>query len=297
MKEILVPLDGSKFGESVIPVALALAGLEGGRIHLVHVEESRPLVGGRIEEPSALELGDAYVAALEARIREEAGDVPLESRVLGGRVVETLLDYARDASIDLIVMSTHGRGSLSRFWLGSVADGVIRGSGVPVLLLRPDLRRTAESGSQVSCERLLVAMDHSEESERALATAVRLGRHLGAEMRLLEVVEVPPIPFVPEGVVPPVASPPDLGAARTRLQRLAEEVDEWATGIDVRARADDEAAEGILAEAQAWPADLIVLGTRGRGGAARMLLGSVADKVVRGTRRPVLVVPGSAGMR
>lgn len=289
MKSILVPLDGSDFGEFALPAALAFARASGGRIHLVHVEEPAPLVPGRIEEPPAVEWADAYVEDVQRRLAEVDG-VEVVPRVLVGDVAEQLLRRAKQVDADLVVMTTHGRGRFSRFWLGSVADAFLRQSSCPVLVVRPDPEGTVDLGRSPAFSRVAVGLDGSEDSVRALTLASDVAGRWDGVLRLVQILEVPPIPFVPKGVVEPLAPDYDLEEAAGLLEEVAEEAG-VSVGYDVEARAGERVAEELLEAAGEWEADLLVVGTRGRGGAARMLLGSVADKVIRGSRGPVLVVP------
>lgn len=289
MKNILVPLDGSDFGEFALPGALAFARAFGGRIHLVHVEEPAPLVAGRLEEPPAVEWADAYVEDVQRRLAE-VDDVDVVPRVLVGEVAEELFRRAKQVDAELVVMTTHGRGRFSRFWLGSVADALLRHGPCPLLVVRPEPEETVDLGRPPSFRRIAVGLDGSQDSERALALASDVAGRWDGELRLIQVLEVPPIPFVPEGTVEPLAPDYDLEEAAALLEDVAERTGVGAT-YDVEARAGERVAEELLEAAGEWDADLLVVGTRGRGGAARMLLGSVADKVIRGSRGPVLVVP------
>ena len=140
---ILVPLDGSEFGEHALPHALSIAERAGATLQLlrVHVPVA-PLYGGS-------EL--AADVALDATVREQENDylggvhkrltgvpgVPATPVLLDGPVAEAIHDQAVASRTDLVVMATHGRGPWSRLWLGSVADKVIRGATVPVLVHRP----------------------------------------------------------------------------------------------------------------------------------------------------------------
>jgi len=289
MKKILVPLDGSDFGEFALPAALAFARAYDGRAHLVHVEEPAPLVPGRIEEPPAVEWADAYVEDVQRRLAE-VDDVETVPRVLVGEVAEQLLRRAKQIDADLIVMTTHGRGRFSRFWLGSVADALLRQASCPLLVVRPDPEEPVDLSRTPTFGRVAVGLDGSENSERALAVASDVADRWDGALRLIQILEVPPIPFVPEGVVQPLAPDYDLEELTDLLDEAAEH-----TGVsvdyEVEARAGERVAEELLDAAGEWEADLLVVGTRGRGGAARMLLGSVADKVIRGSSGPVLVVP------
>lgn len=293
MNTIMVPLDGSRFGEFALPYAIEIASRSEARIHIVHVAARLPLVPSRIEEQPVVEWADEYMDDVVRRIRT-VRDVEVEATVLEGVTRDLLLERARNLSADLIVMTTHGRGGIDRAWLGSVADAVVRAAHVPVLAIRPEEHVAPDLAKPPGLQRILVATDGSEESGAALAVAEEVGRLMDGELRLVQVLEVAPVPFVPEGVVAPRASEDDVEAARRALEEIAEGPRSRGTDVDVTVRVDDRAFEGILVEADAWPADLVVVGTRGQGGAARLFMGSVADKVVRTCGRPVLVVPPSA---
>jgi len=143
-KRIIVPLDGSRFAESALPYAQMLAGFGSGCIELVRVAV-HPSSYVYVSDPATLaSLYDsdrahceAYLQGVAERIHRETG-LKVSTTVLEGPVADALLDHATKAGADLIVMSTHGRSGMERWLLGSVAERVMRGAKMPVMLIRPD---------------------------------------------------------------------------------------------------------------------------------------------------------------
>ena len=140
MRAILVPLDGSHFGEQALPWAIALAERTGAVLHLVHVDSPvmDAYAGGypgryALSPDRKVERYQQERHYLETLHRRISGSTHIAATwtVLMGTVAETLVDYAGREKISLIAMTTHGRGPLARFWLGSVADRLIRQAGRP----------------------------------------------------------------------------------------------------------------------------------------------------------------------
>jgi nucleotide-binding universal stress UspA family protein len=182
-------------------------------------------------------------------------------------------------------MATHGRGSLAPLWLGSVADYLLRTVSVPILLVRP---------SDVPCwfRAVLVPTDFSADSLAILEPVTRFARLTQAHVTLLHVVGLngqnggPPY----RQRHPPDAVPVLTADAQHRLDQLADRL--RADGLRAAARvvAGRDIAGTILAQIGATPADFLALTTHGAGGFRDRLLGSVADKVIRSSTAPVLVL-------
>ena len=134
LKKILVPVDGSTFGEYALPTALELSRQADADIRLAMVNQPAGLMGGWEEAFQSTHI--TYLESLEAKVAEVAAS-PVSTALLDGDVPDALCQEAIRSDSDLIVMSTHGRGGLTRMWLGSVADAVVRQSSTPVLLVRP----------------------------------------------------------------------------------------------------------------------------------------------------------------
>lgn len=287
---ILVPLDGSHFAEEAIPHALDLVRRAGARLHLVTVRTPTAALlaglAGRYGESGAADPEQLYLDRICERLCDELGE-SVSFSLLDPPVADALNDYIDEHGIDLVVMTTHGRGGLSRAWLGSVADALIRRVTVPVLLFRPGMEQRS-----TSFRHILVPLDGSAESEAAVPRALELGQLTGARYTLLRIVQMP---FLMEGLTSAELLRVDAdeldrrrGDAERYLHTLADRMDK---GPDVRTTTllHERPADAILAHARDCDADLIVMATRGLGGWKRMVLGSVADKVLRGAEQPVLL--------
>lgn len=146
-------------------------------------------------------------------------------------------------------------------------------------------------------ERILVPTDFGPSAEQALQLAMRLARETSAELQILHVYAIPVVPIAAgAGMYPAAAAPYPLtlldavrDSAQQQLDALLEKVRLTCPTATARLQEGDARRE-ILATAEEWGADLIVIGTHGRTGVARVLLGSVAEHVVRHSRIPVLTV-------
>ena len=297
-RALLVPLDGSSFAEQALPLATELAVRAGAVLHIVLVHHSIALVPGP-GEPVVFQpaVDDAtrqqeldYLAVISAPIAA-AGTLVVVTCVLDGPVAESIAGYARNSAIDLVVLTTHGRGVLTRFWLGSVADRLVRLLDQPMLLVRPQASRGAPTAAML--RRILIPLDGSPLAATVLEPATRLGELLGAEFTLLRaLVLLPPVILPFPGVVPPeltVTSTTQQLEATRYLHDVAHQLRlrglEVATAVEVAGNP----VAAITEYAERHAADLIAVATHGYGGATRVLLGSVADKLLRTATVPLLV--------
>lgn len=288
-RSILVPLDGSAFSEHALPLALSLARRADAQVHLAHVHvEPSPLLT-RVHDSEMRAAEQMYLEGIVQRI-EATWNVPLTTIMLDGPIVQQLHSYMTDSAADLVVMTTHGRGPITRFWLGSVADALIRQTSVPVLLVRPR-DQLLDLVHEPSINRMLVPLDGSSLAEQVLPYASALGRLTDAEYTLLQAVELPIIAYSTE--VPTVvmdSMTPE--ALREYAQNYLDTVADRLRGQGLRVQTAtmiNQAAASILTYAQEHAIDMIALETHGRTGLARWILGAVADKVIRGATVPVLV--------
>jgi nucleotide-binding universal stress UspA family protein len=305
IRSLLVPLDGSTFGEHALPLALSLARKAGATVHLAHVHQVAPpptVAGFTMLDSLDLHLRQdeqAYLADATRRIREQV-DLPVDNALLDGEVAPALREFGAKKKVDLIVMSTHGRGALGRFWLGSVADDLLREPPSPVLLIhpqegRPDIRR------EVPLKSILITLDGTPLSEQAIESAFMVGQPFESRVTLVRVIKPVIRPtYLPEGTSVAGITHSVLEEIHTLQETTRSEAVEYLEGIARKLRPrgievatrvviDENPASAILREAQFCKADLIVMETHGRRGLKRMFLGSVADKVVRNGNVPVLL--------
>jgi nucleotide-binding universal stress UspA family protein len=214
--------------------------------------------------------------------------------LLAGWPPRSLAAYVLQNHIDLVVMTTHGRGGFSRFWLGSVADELLRRVSSPVLLFRPS------EAPPTAFDRILIALDGSAASEAALESSLASGLlSQGSRITLAHVVESAAVTLSRLPRLPTLDFPDRTEvvrkAATARLEQIATRMRGGELPTDVKVVIGPGVAEQILELAASEGSDLIIVGTHGARGVERLLLGSVADKVVRGATQPVLVVPARTG--
>ncbi|MEW5977219.1 MAG: universal stress protein [Acidobacteriota bacterium] len=272
--KILVPLDGSSFAEQALPMAELLSHSFSSQLTLVSVigPNQRVVLNSKSESHLPREQRD-LATYLEGMVWQlEKKGLKAESDLTSGPVAEKISTLAHDLDSDLIVMCTHGRSGVERWFLGSVASRLVGLANIPILLIRP----TDEWKSRGSrFKRFLVSLDGSQESESALRYARALAKRFGSEIVLLS---------VPENEV--------------EVERLQNYLDNVAAALHERGFKAQAVVTGsgpartILAVSESDGMDLILMATRGRGGIGRDLsVGSVAARVVQATQCPVFLVP------
>jgi nucleotide-binding universal stress UspA family protein len=230
----------------------------------------------------------------------EVTNVSLSSVLLDGLVPGAINRHAMESGADLIVMTTQGRGPAARFWLGSVADALVRQSTIPMLIVPPQ-ESEADLTEEPKFGRVLIPLDGSELAEQILESAVAVAGAMQAEITLLRVVQqLTPASYDPEssrksGIKPALLKQlqevdhQERTRAEDYLGQVAERLRTRSFTVQTRVVSHIRPATAILDDVSAHGVDLIALATQGRGGLKRLLVGSVADKVVRGATIPVLV--------
>lgn len=300
-RRLVVPLDGSDLAEQALPYAEVLARLAGVPLRLVRVIDpahlGTPLGALLSSDALTLELllEDERIAARDSlepiaqNLRDRGQVVTVEYR--RGPAAHELLAATQPG--DMLVMVTHGRGGLGRWFMGSVAEAVIRRATVPVFLVRA----SETSPSPPAVQRIIVPLDGSALAEEALPTARALAGSLHVPVHLLIVIDVS------AGMALEMAT---AAVSASRLEetliRLFTEAETCLAHADERVRkpgveVTTEVRHGspgptILNATQ--PGDLIVMTSHGRTGPARWMLGSVAEAVVRRSAVPVLLVRAEA---
>jgi len=302
-KTIILPLDGSPFAELAISTAADIARRTGADLVLVRVHESYLYedMDYLLAEDQSRRDQDEYLAQIAERVEAEFG-LEAERTLLEGPIVSSICKFAEGLQSPLIVISTHGRTGFSRLWLGSVADAIARHASSPVLMLRHDAGVASTGASPHLVKRVLVPLDGSDLAETALAPATALTRHYGARLTLLRVVTplVVPAPVYAMPLVLPPERFEDTEAARfdaakNYLVAVAARLrlEDRDLLVEADARIGESVAPTILQGAEAHQIDTVVMATHGRG-ASRLMVPSVADKILRGGPEAVLLVRGAS---
>ncbi len=289
---ILVPLDCSPAAEAVLPYAEAIARATGASIRLLGVAErvSTGLLGVPADvaphlEQRRREIIEQYLNVTAAGVRDRGASVSIT--VEEGDPVSVIVAVAAgEHESAMIVMATHGRGGLDRLLIGSVADKVMRLAANPTLLVRPDAVPTEGA---LTLRRLMVPLDGSALAEGALAPAAALAQALGASLTLARVEPWVAARIAPYGYLPDIGRFDEdaAAAAEAYLEEVQGRMPRGTRFERIVLRGSP--AEMLVDLARNDGMDLTVMTTHGWGGLRRLVLGSVADRMVR-AGAPVLLI-------
>lgn len=294
LTNLLVPLDGSAISEQALAMACTIAKHTSAAIHLVHVHTLNDSVyvdGLAVVDEHLHSLARShereYLRRMKTRLTDEGYTVHTSNPDVHQSVAQTLAAYARQTGCNLVVMTTHGRGGVERMWLGSVADALIRVAHLPILLL------PGENTGTLSIKHVVMPLDGSPLAETAITPAQELGRLFGADFCLIQVVEPLVVPwqgpYVAAVDLDPDGTLVHQQEAQAYLHRVAERFEHQGYHATVECIQATTVADAIAQRGNA-PDTLIALATHGRHGWQRMILGSIADKIVRSASGPVLLV-------
>jgi len=297
-RHILVPSDFSEAARAALRYGLSLALEAEARVTVVHIVPFSPALayvypieGHQVSEE---EIADIRQKVVELVAPEHRQATSAQFIVRAGDIEDTLLEVVGEQKPDLVVMGTHGRRRFERWILGSVTEHFLRRTTVPTLTVSHlDETHRIENPVPVPLSKLLYATDLSAESVDGMTRALELAGEFSAEVVILHVAQnlgwALGTEFIPLDLETRTAEARDA-----RFRHLV-------NSVPVSAREDPrvriELREGvpfevILDVAAAEDADMIVLNTQTRSGIDRALLGSTAERVVRGATVPVLSFPG-----
>jgi nucleotide-binding universal stress UspA family protein len=296
-KKILVPTDFSEYSDYALRYANAFAKMSGGTIDCVHVVDTTFLgdagVGGVYVSSGDLERS---IEAVKAQAEKELKHFVRKEKLLGtevtphlrdGHAAEQIVALADEIDADLIIIPTHGRSGLDRMVFGSTCDKVLRSAHVPVLAVKHPEHEALDKDGNLKINNVLCPLDFSTFSHGALPLAKEICEKFDATMHLAHIVDTR---FdYPEWTAQAVVNNSEylLKAAKESLDKTASEMGKIRTEIDVSLGVPHKTLVDATENNQI---DLVVVPTHGRKGIAHALLGSVAEKIVRGAHCPVMVV-------
>lgn len=290
---LLVPLDGSILAESVLPVATEFARRFGASVTLLHVIERdapQSIHGEQhlADEASATRYLDEIARRLEGQ------GIAVTYHVHPNRerdVAASIAGHARELGSDLIVIGTHGNGGLRDVVIGDIAEQVIGRGAAPALLLRPG---TPPTGQPFAVRRMVVPLDGSADSERALPIARAIGRVWDAEAVLVRVVptrgdlsnERSAIAVMLPGATRAVLEIEEAVAAEY-LAGTCKRLGESAAAQARTLRGDPTTM--VLRTVETCGADLVVMATHGRSGLGAFWADSVGHRLAEKVAVPLLI--------
>ncbi len=291
----LVPLDGSRLAESVLPVVQQMASRFHAHVTLLHIVEKHPptVIHGEPHLTSVAQA-QAYLEEIATRLRSSA--IPVEIHVHRDKeddVARSIVQHSQEVNADLVIMCTHGHGGLRELLFGSNAQRALQLGTQSILLLFP---REDGSAYPINLQRILVPLDGSSAHEPALPVAITIAHTFGAELHL--VLVIPTLATLSgEQAVSGLLLPTTMRAILDLSQQDAADYLEQAVA---RCQAEGVVAQAevlrgdivptVLALAERLNVDLIVLASHGRAGLDALLTGSVASRIAGRRIRPLLLV-------
>lgn len=306
VRHILVPMDFSGYARQALTFAVPLARANRAKISLVHVAQLPVSMRAVPDGGIVMAVDRVQLAAAARRHLDDLADRLLPKQVRGrtivgeGNAAAGVVAAARRLKADLIVLSNTGRSGLKRLLLGSTAERIVRHAHCPVLTVRRQMNESAQRllaiqkplyPSRLPWRRMLVPLDFSPGSLRALKLAVPLAGANGSRLMLLNVVEPNPYASGLEGSVLVESDAVIAKRARGLLTQFARRFVPKSVPTITLVR-QGRAVDVIVDTAQEKCVDLIVLSTHGHTGLDRVLMGSTTEQVVRTAKCPVLVVRG-----
>lgn len=283
-KKILVPLDGSKLAEQILPYARTFAEAYEIPVELLWVSDPdirTPFWPPLPSREYLKETSANYLSSLRVEQTETTG-----------KPAAVIVDRAAADPGCLIAMATHGLSGIRRWVLGSVTSKVVQTATNPLLLIRP--AETGEPASQIQLKTMFVPLDGSGLAESILPHVVALAKKMQLEVHLLRVYSLPVNSYlIGDGVY--------VDHLPKRKEALQKEAETYLEGKTEKLRAEGlnrvvstaiegDAAGEIIDLACRTPDNLLAMSTHGRSGVGRWMLGSVAEKVIQNSRDPVLIV-------
>ncbi|WP_254524890.1 universal stress protein [Natrinema caseinilyticum] len=283
---ILFPTDGSQGASVAFDHVLDIAAAHESTVHILNVANTRKdavlRMGGEVLDVLERE-GERHVRDDADCARERGIDVV--TAVYDGDPYSSIIEYAESNDVDLVAMPTHGRTGLERFMLGSTTERVVRTSPVPVLTIRPDSDGETPT---YPYRTVLVPTDGSDCATAALAIGTDVANAEGAALHLLSVIDTRTL-----GV--DVRTDIQISLLEESANEILEDASDYATDAGVESVAETvEYGTSIHQTVRSFvednDVDLVVVGTHGRTGFDRYLLGSVTEHLVRTSLIPVLTV-------
>jgi nucleotide-binding universal stress UspA family protein len=298
--KMLIPLDGSRAAEKVLPYARALGGVLKVPVELLAVvdigEMAKHMTAAKtrfldtmVEE--AERTSRDYLQTISAKVT----GVSIKWTITKGRAEDVIIEQAAADKNSLIAMATHGRSGLDRWMLGSVTEKVLRGCENPLLLVRAS--EAIDEAENVALKTVIVPLDGSELAESVFPTVIALAKTMDLEVVLFRAYHIPYNAYAGEDVYSAINYEELIASVKDDATEYLKNKTAQLNGQGL-AKVSYVAKEGlsadeIIAIGRATPENLIAMCSHGRSGVKRWVLGSVTETVVRHSGDPVLVVRAS----
>ncbi|MDO5688686.1 MAG: universal stress protein [Tissierellia bacterium] len=290
MKKYLVPVDGSPNSKKAMATASRMAAKTGGSITLLCVIDTESVVMHSQVNVMMAEImdktKDAYDSMLDSLIEEYRSEkYELRKEIRYGNVAGEILEES-DKGYDMILIGSRGLSLLSRTFLGSVSNKVVHHTKIPILVVK--------EYHENDFSKILVPIDGSTNSRRALYVASEIGEYFGSELTLINVVNKLQIPDVRGVDLDNVAGyyPKTREISEMLLKDNAKRIDSYPHKVQLVSKVGN-VSEMIMDMAENEDFDLIIIGNRGLGTIQRTVLGSISNAVLNHSKKSVLIIHGN----
>ncbi len=297
-KKLLVPLDGSKLAEVVLPYAEELASRLNAKITLLHVLPVYYHVYAALETTTQIPYTEAEMEPVREKAQEYLNNVSKQLAdkgiatnniiIISNATADEIIGCVEKENVDLIVMGSHGRTGIGRLVLGSITDKVVRAIKQPIIVIRAKDGNTDVS-QQTLFKKILVTLDGSKGSEIVLPYIEELALKLQAQVTVMHII-------TPHYFEAETESPKQLEELRESSREYIEKINAGLKQKGLNSEAEfkevtsGSEAETIIKFADEVGADLVAMATHGRSGLSRWAFGSVANKVLHEGNTPILLV-------
>ena len=288
-ERILVPLDGSELGQLALPYAEELAKALSSEVTLIFVCDTADC-RYRYEHQVYVEKMAQQVSG---HIKEKGPKITVKSVVLDGHPAAAIIDYAERNDISLIIVATHGRSGIMPWAMGSIANKILYGVNMPVLLVRASVPTPAGGKEEQILSPILVPLDGSEAGESALPYVRELTEKLDLEVILFQVIARGQHVHTVGGLSYFLYPEQQVESMKASAEQYLDGVGRRFAGTKATVRSElkfgDPAAE-IIKFAGETDTCLVAMATHGHSGIMRWAFGSVTHKVLHGGNTPLLLV-------
>jgi nucleotide-binding universal stress UspA family protein len=276
IQNILVPVDFSPPSKLAVDHGISLARKCRAKLTLLHV----------VESSATKDLQDQVLRSLSSLVAsEDQDDLDLAIVMKSGKIEEHIFKTIHEQKADLVVMGTHGRGLLGRWFIGSVTQGVLRKVAVPILTVSHVARPS-------TFKRLMFATDFSLASLQAFSRVLELAQMMAADVVVFHALQPMNVNFGGNEMAQPLDEQ-DFEDARRRLAEYETEGARWKVKVETML-VEGRAAKEVLKAAEDNDIDAIVLAVQRKGLLERTFLGTSAEMIIRDAHLPVLSIPVAA---
>ncbi|MBS3732561.1 MAG: universal stress protein [Desulfobacterales bacterium] len=294
-RNILIPLDGSRLAEGAVSCTLAFARAFGSKVTLLRVLEKPQ----HIDSPYPIDPLDWNMSKREVRAyleelgsRFEAEGIAAEFILKEGEPARRIIEVIRQAGIDLMVVSTHGKSGLSGWYAGSVLQKIVMRARISIMLVRAFLHGDGDPSVRFLFNSILVPLDGSKRSEFALTPATSLARAHDAQLILAHVVPRPEMPRWTQQTREDVELADRI--VERNLEEMGKHFESLVFRLPVEARTLLETADDVAVRLHELvsrkKADLVVMSAHGYSGQSRWTYGSIAQTFIAYGTTPLLLV-------